>query len=297
MLRIVSFSYLGLPEWGIITTDGAHILRAAELEEALFIPLPATVAELVANGPEGLVILQSALTQKEENEALTLTPLAFDEVTWDVPLLPIRNLFCVGQNYAAHVNEFSGQDSPLPSAPVYFTKATTTVLPHLAPLPRHPDVTKALDYEGELAVIIGQTTQQVDSAQALDHVFGYTIACDITARDLQSERGQWFLGKSLDGSCPLGPAILVGTPDEPFHLTTKVNGELRQAATTDEMLFSVAQLIADLSQGVTLLPGDIILTGTPAGVGKGFTPPRYLQSGDTVEITIDGIGTLQNTVQ
>ena len=297
MLRIVSFSYLGLPEWGIITADGAHILRAAELEEALFIPLPATVAELVANGPEGLVILQSALTQKEENEALALTPLAFDEVTWDVPLLPIRNLFCVGQNYAAHVSEFSGQDTPLPSAPVYFTKATTTVLPHLAPLPRHADVTKALDYEGELAVIIGQTTQQVDSAQALDHVFGYTIACDVTARDLQSERGQWFLGKSLDGSWPIGPAILVGTPDEPFHLTTKVNGELRQAATTDEMLFSVAQLIADLSQGVTLLPGDILLTGTPAGVGKGFTPPRYLQSGDTIEITIDGIGTLKNTVQ
>ena len=121
MLRIVSFSYRGLPEWGIVTADGAHILRAAELEEALFIPLPATVAELVANGPEGLVILQSALTQKEENEALALTPLAFDEVTWDVPLLPIRNLFCVGQNYAAHASEFSGQDAPLPSAPVYFT--------------------------------------------------------------------------------------------------------------------------------------------------------------------------------
>lgn len=178
-----------------------------------------------------------------------------------------------------------------------FTKSPTSIAADEQVLPIHGNKTNSLDYEGELAVVIGKHGKDIPKNLAFDYVFGYTIANDITARDLQDRHKQYFLGKSLDGTCPLGPYIV--TKDEiadPQKLTvvTKVNGEVRQNGSTKDMMFTVEELISILSQYVTLEPGDVILTGTPAGVGKGMTPPTFLKAGDEVKVSIEGIGTLSN---
>ena len=163
----------------------------------------------------------------------------------------------------------------------------------------HPTVTQMVDYEAELAVIIGKGGRGITKENSWDHVWGYTIINDVTARDLQKNHKQWFLGKSLDGFAPMGPWAVTADSVDATNLTVSchVNGELRQKANTADLIFDIPTLIATLSAGITLQPGDIIATGTPAGVGIGLTPPRFLQSGDRVEITISGIGTLANTCQ
>jgi 2-keto-4-pentenoate hydratase/2-oxohepta-3-ene-1,7-dioic acid hydratase in catechol pathway len=220
--------------------------------------------------------------------------------------LPRRNVFCVGKNYRAHVAEFgaSGYDTPersveTPAKPVVFSKATTAVIGSGAEIDPHRGVTAELDYEGELAVIIGPGGRGIGRERAADHVWGYTIVNDVTARDLQRDHKQWLLGKSLDTHCPMGPYAV--TADEipdvtALELRTLVNGEPRQSATVKDMIFDIPDLIATISAGITLLPGDLIATGTPAGVGIGFTPPRFLTGGDVVEVTITGLGTLRNRV-
>ena len=220
--------------------------------------------------------------------------------------VPARNIFCVGKNYAAHAREFqrsgfdatsSGQD--IPKAPVVFTKAPTTVIGPEAPIPAHLDPTHSVDYEGELGVVIGRGGRGIAKSDAMAHVFGYTIINDVTARTLQQEHKQWFLGKSIDGFCPMGPALVTADQmSDPtrLKLQTKVNGELRQDASVADLIFDIPTLIDTISRGITLQPGDIIATGTPEGVGIGFKPPRYLQPGDVVAITIEPIGTLTNSV-
>lgn len=222
-------------------------------------------------------------------------------VVWCPPLeRPRKNIFCIGKNYADHARELaSGAD--LPEYPVVFTKPPTSVSAHEQVIPLHYTVTSQLDYEGELAVVIGKKGKNITRENAEQYIFGYTILNDMTARDLQKRHQQYFLGKSLDGSCPLGPALVhrsaVG-PAENLSLTieTKVNGEIRQQASTKQMIFDIPALIETLSRGMTLEPGDVIATGTPAGVGAGQNPPRFLQDGDVIEITIDKIGTLRNKV-
>ena len=220
---------------------------------------------------------------------------------------PRRNIFCVGKNYHEHAAEFaqSGFDTSAakgetaPAFPVIFTKAPSTVVGDGDPVLRFGHVTEQLDYEAELAVVIGKPGRGIAPADALGHVWGYTIVNDVTARDLQQKHRQWFLGKSMDTFCPMGPWIV--TADEvgdPAKLGVKcwVNGELRQDANTRDLIFDIPTIIATLSAGMTLLPGDIIATGTPAGVGIGFKPPRFLNAGDTMKIAIDKLGTLTNTV-
>lgn len=230
----------------------------------------------------------------------------------NVPLLapiprPRRNIFCVGKNYMDHAAEFersgydaSGRDSSVPrlDRPVVFTKAPTSVIGPGACIERHAEVTSELDYEGELAVIIGPGGRDIRAADAPTHVWGYTIVNDITARDRQRDHVQWFLGKSMDTFCPMGPYAVTADEIDPGSLTleTRVNGEPRQKASTADMVFDIPTLIETISAGLTLEPGDIIATGTPAGVGVGFAPPRFLQSGDVVEVTITGLGTLVNPV-
>lgn len=202
---------------------------------------------------------------------------------------PRKNIFCVGKNYADHAAE---RGSEPPRHPIFFTKVPTAVVGPGARVPVPPQTTR-FDYEGELAVIIGRKGKDIPASRAYEHVFGYTIVNDLTARDLQERHRQYFKGKSLDGSCPMGPVIV--TADELAELSsleieTRVNGELRQSAAVSQMLFDVATLISVLSDGMTLEPGDILATGTPAGVGD--ASGRYLQPGDVVEVRVSGIGSL-----
>jgi 2-keto-4-pentenoate hydratase/2-oxohepta-3-ene-1,7-dioic acid hydratase in catechol pathway len=220
---------------------------------------------------------------------------------------PRRNLFCVGKNYHEHAKEFaqSGFDTSAvqgeqaPSFPVIFTKAPSTVIADGVQVSAFADLTQQLDYEAELAVIIGRPGRGISKADALDHVWGYTIVNDVTARDLQQKHRQWFLGKSLDTFCPMGPWIVTADEvDNPADLGVKcwINGELRQNANTRDLIFDIPTIIETISMGITLLPGDVIATGTPAGVGIGFKPPKFLKPGDLMKISIDKLGTLANTV-
>ena len=219
------------------------------------------------------------------------------------PAMPTKNVLCIGKNYYEHILEFDGSSDDVERVrenPIFFSKATSSVIGHDMAIKSHPDVTDSVDYEAELAVVIGKTCLNVSEDEAYDYVFGYTGLNDVTARDLQSTHQQWTRGKSLDTFCPIGPWLV--TADElkdPQNLEVQsyVNGELRQNGNTKLMMHSISSLISTLSQGMTLNPGDIIATGTPKGVGKGFNPPKYLKAGDKVEIRIEGIGSLINSVE
>ena len=185
------------------------------------------------------------------------------------------------------------------SHPIFFTKATTAVIGSGEPIPAHRHITTKLDYEAELAIIIGKGGRDISREQAMEHVFGYTAFNDVSARDLQGDHLQWYRGKSLDGFAPMGPVIvhrLVMPPAEAIEIRCWVNGEQRQQATLADLIFDIPSIIETLSAGATLLPGDIIATGTPAGVGMGFSPARYLQPGDEVVVEITGAGRLVNPV-
>lgn len=232
-------------------------------------------------------------------------PVPLNGLTLLAPIIPQRNIFCVGKNYRDHAREFSqsgfeagaSKDKPVDDYPAIFTKPASSVVGHEARVSLHPTVTAAVDYEAELAVIIGKSGVNITEDQAWDHVWGYTIINDVTARDRQKNHKQWFMGKALDTFCPMGPWAV--TADEvagdALDITCQVNGELRQKANTRDLIFTIPALIATLSAGMALQPGDVISTGTPAGVGIGFDPPRFLKSGDRVEVAISGIGTLANS--
>jgi 2-keto-4-pentenoate hydratase/2-oxohepta-3-ene-1,7-dioic acid hydratase in catechol pathway len=241
-----------------------------------------------------------------EGELASRPAVPLDSVQLHAPLRPVRNIFCVGKNYSDHVREFgrSGYDTPerseaIPEAPVIFSKATTSVTGPFDDIDPHHGVTKELDYEAELGVIIGRGGRGITQEDAFEHVWGYTIIDDFTARDLQRQHKQWLLGKSLDTHCPLGPYAV--SVDEIADVTalvveSRVNGELRQSAPVADLIFDIPALIETISAGITLLPGDIIATGTPAGVGIGFDPPRFMTSGDTIEISITGLGIQRNRI-
>ena len=216
---------------------------------------------------------------------------------------PKQDVICLGINYMAHAQEaaryknenFNGER---PFA-VYFSKRASCAVGTGEGIPSHQDIVEDLDYEAELAVIIGKKASRVAPEQAKDHVFGYTVINDVSARTIQNRHKQWYFGKSLDGFLPMGPCI--ATAEElsyppKVQIQSRVNGELRQDSNTELLLFDIDHIISELSQGMTLLPGTIISTGTPSGVGMGFTPPKFLKPGDVVECTVEGIGTIKNTV-
>jgi 2-keto-4-pentenoate hydratase/2-oxohepta-3-ene-1,7-dioic acid hydratase in catechol pathway len=216
---------------------------------------------------------------------------------------PARNVFAVGWNYVEHFEEGKGlrdANQTLPEHPVFFTKATHVVNGPYDPIPFDPGVSTQIDWEGELAVVIGRRGRNIPEEKALGFVFGFTVINDTTARDLQQKKhgGQWFKGKSLDGHGPMGPWIVTaaGFDHDNQHLVTRVNGVVKQDANTRQMYFKVPRIVSELSLGLTLEPGDIIATGTPPGIGYARKPPEFLKPGDVLETEIDGIGTIRNTI-
>lgn len=217
--------------------------------------------------------------------------------------VPAKNVFCVGRNYKLHIEEGArarGQTPTYPAVPEFFTKPPTAVVGPEADIRFDPAITSRLDYEVELAFVIGRQCRDVPVERAAEVIFGYTVLNDITARDLQLAHGQWFKGKSLDTSCPIGPWIVTADafgPAAGHAISLKVNGETRQSSSTADMLFDCAAIVASLSAGMTLEPGDIVTTGTPSGVGLGMSPQVWLQDGDVIEAEIEGVGLLRNTVR
>lgn len=214
---------------------------------------------------------------------------------------PRRNLWCVGRNYRPHAAElsasvFKNNDADLGSWPIIFTKAPQSVVGPFDDVDLAAEATQCVDYEAELAVVIGKPGKNIRAADAMSHVFGYTVVNDVTARDVQMRHQQWDMGKSFDTFCPMGPFIV--TADELDGSRTRVrcwvNGDLRQDGLTEDLIFDIPTLIETVSRGISLFPGDVIATGTPAGVGMGLKPPRYLKHGDTIRIEVDGLGVIEN---
>ena len=242
-----------------------------------------------------------------ENKIESLTSLDISDIKLLAPIpRPLRNIMCVGKNYHDHAQEFygSGFDSSGKKAvadfPVIFTKATTSVIATDENIILANDYTNTTDYEGELGLILSKGGKNIKPEDAYDYIFGYTIINDVSARNIQKQHEQWFIGKSPDTYCPMGPAIV--TSDEigdvtKLKLKTIVNGEVRQDSIVERLIFDIPTLLSTISKTMTLEVCDIIATGTPAGVGIGFEPPVYLKSGDQVEVSIDKLGVLRNTIK
>jgi len=286
-MRIATFEHLGRRRVGIVSGDGGSVQPLELPQAAADLGVLALVQDAAAGAP----------MPPADGAAL---PLAAVRLEAPIPR-PRRNLFCVGRNYHEHAKELSGsvfKDSNANTAawPIVFTKVPECVIATGQPVLLPVAVSEQIDYEAELAVVIGKGGRNIRPEDAMSHVFGYTIVNDVTARDVQMRHQQWDLGKSFDTFCPMGPWLV--TADELDGQATRVrcwvNGELRQDARTTDLIFDIPTLIETCSRGITLLPGDIIATGTPSGVGMGLKPPVFLKAGDTVRIEIDGIGVLEN---
>jgi 2-keto-4-pentenoate hydratase/2-oxohepta-3-ene-1,7-dioic acid hydratase in catechol pathway len=293
-MRLVTFKRPGRlqEEVGALAADGTVLDLAA--------------AEPLLRGQTMLMVAaaEAALLDRLRAALAKAPPVADAKLCAPIPRTP-KNIFCVGKNYHEHAREFAGSGfdggarDVVPPHPVVFTKPHTAIIAGGEPILSALDPTGGLDYEGELAVVIGHGGRGITRARALAHVFGYTIINDVTARHLQKRHSQWILGKGLDSFCPMGPAILTAdeVPDPTrLTITTWLNGEERQHAAVADLIFDIPTLIEAISAAITLEPGDVIATGTPAGVGIGFTPPRFMQPGDVVRIAVPGIGVLENPV-
>ena len=296
-MKLVTFKADGEAELGVLNEDKGVVIAIGRTD----IGLPHDMMGLIAGGERALAAVRSAAS----HEAIAMK-LRIEDVQLMAPIPnPPRNIFCVGKNYVEHAAEVQATaigdaDNPVPKYPIFFTKSFTTISGPGDSIPAYLDTTGSVDYEGELCVVIGEGGRGISREDAMNHVFGYTLMNDVTARRLQKRHNQWFLGKNLDGFCPMGPVLLTAdaVPDvTALRLQTRVNGEVRQDASVADLIFDIPSLIETLSAGMTLVAGDIIATGTPAGVGVGFKPPKFLGDGDVVEIEVDGIGTLSNPVQ
>ena len=288
-MRVAAYIHNGQSGVGRVSADGRQVE-----------PFQLSAAEL-ALGALPIVEAQAA------GRALPAVgkAIAIEQVKLTAPVpRPRRNVFCVGKNYHAHAKEFAGSgfDSSaksggdIPSAPIIFSKVPESVTGPTDPVLFPAEVSTAIDYEAELTVVIGKGGKGIKAADAMKHVWGYTIINDVTARDWQGKHSQWLLGKSFDTFCPMGPWLVSADEVDGQNTDVKcwVNGELRQDANTKDFIFDIPTLIECISAGITLYPGDLIATGTPAGVGIGYKPPKYLVRGDVVRIEIAGIGTIEN---
>lgn len=299
-MYFATFAKDGKTDIGVLTADKKAVLPLAAAEKHVLgsQTLPATMLELLDAGQPAVDTVAKILATADDK----CPKLALSEVKLLAPIpRPRKNIFCIGKNYREHAMEFEKvkDESAIPKHPVIFSKPPTTVIGPEAVIDSHSEVTQGLDYEVELAVVIGRKGTNIPQAKAMDYVFGYTIMNDVTARDLQKRHSQWLKGKGLDTFAPMGPFLVHKSAVADvtnLKITSKVNGELRQNANTGDLIFSIPVLIETLSAGITLEPGDLIATGTPAGVGGAMTPPKYLKAGDKLELEITGLGALKNTV-
>lgn len=294
-MRLVTFMNDGNVHAGIWTDVG--IVPVSAIPD-----IPQDIVGIIRGGEEVCNRISAAIADSAGSHAIDPS-----SVTLLAPIpRPPRNIFCVGKNYTEHAKEFqdSGFDSSsagqdIPDVPIIFTKAPSAVVGPNEPILSYLDPSKTLDYEGELGVIIGTGGRGIAAADAMNHVYGYTIINDITARETQNRHKQWFLGKSPDTFCPMGPVLVTAdeVPDvSVLTLKTWVNGELRQDAVVRDLIFDIPTIIETISAAITLEPGDVIATGTPVGVAIGFKPPKYMQPGDQVKVEISGIGSLSNPI-
>ncbi|QHJ70733.1 fumarylacetoacetate hydrolase family protein [Planococcus halotolerans] len=294
-MKLLSFRYEGKEAFGPKVKKEEAVWDVLKIQNELgVLPFfPAQLIEGLSQGVEFVEQIRKLADAAAHSENPDDYKHSFSDIEWlaPVPRTP-KNVICIGRNYSEHAKEMGG-DAPVDL--VVFTKSPASITGDDSTVPVHSELTDSYDYEGELAVIIGKGGSSIPKRMAYDHVFGYTIANDLTARDLQSKHQQYFIGKSLEKSCPMGPYIV--TKDEipqaqNLSIVTKVNEEIRQNGNTKDMIRRVDDLISEISKYTPLEPGDVILTGTPAGVGKGFNPPKFLKAGDTVKVSIESIGTL-----
>lgn len=297
-MKLLSFKLDGQVKFGPKVKKEEAVWDVLKIQQELNVlpSFPSTIIEGISLGFDFVEQARKLVEAARQSDNVESFKQSFTEIEWlaPIPRTP-KNILCVGKNYNEHAIEMGEEKAP--ENILVFTKPPTAIAADEATLPIHANKTEKLDYEGELAIVIGKRGQNIPKALAFDYIFGYTIGNDISARDVQYRHGQYFLGKSLDGTCPLGP-YLVSKDEIPdpqnLSIVTKVNGEIRQNSSTKHMMFPVADIISIVSQYVTLEPGDIILTGTPEGVGQGMNPPQFLKAGDEVKISIEGIGTLVN---
>jgi len=275
-------------------------LQAAERFYFNAVSLPNTMLELIDQGDVALNTVKKIIAKMDDS----CPKISLSDVRLIAPIpRPRKNIFCIGKNYVEHAIEFektTDLNVAVPKVPVIFSKPPTCVVGPGDVVKKHEHMTSQLDYEVELAVVIGKNASRVTKEEAYDYVFGYTIMNDVSARDLQKSHSQWIMGKGPDTFAPLGPCIVHKSeiPDpHTLYIKSVINGELRQNGNTKDMVFDIPTLIATLSSVITLEPGDIIATGTPAGVGVGFDPPKFLKPGDEMRLEIEKIGVLVNTIE
>ena len=296
-MKLITYTYKGKEQVGVVTKDEKSVMPITKF---------ASMNELVrkANADDLAEFCSHAEKCGRENADGQSTLLSLENVKIEAPIpVPMQDIICVGRNFTEHIKEgarfrltdFDAKDNPS----VYFSKRVNRAVANGDPINGHTELDSQLDYESELAVIIGKDAYNVKRENVADYIFGYTIINDVSARTLQNKHKQWYMGKSLDGFTPMGPWIV--TADEfafPPQMTIEshVNGELRQHTTTDNMIYDISDIICELTEGMTLQAGTIISTGTPAGVGMGMVPPTFMKVGDVVECTVTGIGTLSNPI-
>jgi 2-keto-4-pentenoate hydratase/2-oxohepta-3-ene-1,7-dioic acid hydratase in catechol pathway len=296
-MKFVSFTQAQRASYGLLLDDGS-VLDLPQAAGIAGLSMPQNFLGFLAAGAPALATAATLLGARAGAAVYAASAI---KLLAPIPR-PLKNIFCVGRNYHDHVVEgyrAQGKDLKLPAFPQFFTKSPTAVIPPVADFPYDPALTKALDYEVEVALVIGKAGRDISREKAFEHVFGVTVMNDITGRDLQRRHEQWFKGKSLDNSAPLGPCVVTldAIPDiGALALKTLVNGEERQHGTISQLIFDIPEILFQLSAGMTLEPGDIIATGTPSGVGYAMEPPQLLKAGDVVECSVSGIGSLVTTI-
>lgn len=297
-MKILTYEIEGRVRIGILNTDATWVypLEAFGIEYK-------DMNQAVREMSESEIQFLEHSAKADPYEVRGAVSIGDIEILAPIPF-PKQDVICLGINYMEHAEEsarykkeaFGGER---PHA-IYFSKRVNKASGTGESIPSYPELTESLDYEVELAVILGKDAFQVPKEEAQKYIFGYTIINDVSARDIQTRHKQWYFGKSLDGFLPMGPCIVtaneIAYPPK-LRILSRVNGEIRQDSNTSEMIFGISHVIGELSQGMTLKAGTIIAMGTPSGVGMGFTPPRFLKSGDEVECTIEGIGTIRNEVR
>lgn len=298
-MYFVSYTYEDKEDYGLLNNTKSKIVPMDLLLKELKVVSPNSLKDFIEVCSDDLLEQVKTILSKFEDLGIPL-----DLVKLNAPIPnPRRNVFCIGKNYVDHVNEVKGLsngDTSIPEIPIFFSKVADPAIGYDDYILYPVNHTEQLDYEVELAVVLGKDGKDILPEESFDYIFGYSIANDVSARDVQIKHSQWLMGKSMDTFLPMGPYLVHKTAiEDPGKLIIecKVNGELRQSSNTENLIFDIPHIISSLSQGMTLRAGDIILTGTPAGVGAGFEPAKFLKAGDVVECSIDNIGTLRNTVK